>query len=293
MHIYITGITGTIGTELTKICLENGHNVSGISRDEFKQHHFKYKNDVDLYIGNICDYEDVLDSMNNVDLVIHTAAMKHVEKMQEFPRRSIETNIYGTQNVLRAAKSKGFPKVTFLSTDKAVYPINVYGHCKAIAEHLVMQTNTNAVVRYGNVLNSRGSVLTTFKNTLKEQGKCFITHPAMTRFFIKIEDAANFVYSVATSPDKTGLHVPKMKACKILDLAKAVNRVIYGESDRIYEIIGMRPGEKINECLKGRYEDVNGDYTNLPTSSKGDVYSDSVESFTDEELDELVASELL
>ncbi len=252
MKILITGITGTIGTELTKR-LKSVHEIVGLSRDELKQSKFPYKNDVTLRLGDIRDPMAVLQASKGCDLIIHTAALKHVDLMELNPYESIKTNIHGTENILNAQVMNRVPRVTMLSTDKAVYPINVYGHSKAISEKLVMKASpNNQIVRYGNVLNSRGSVISIFKKQLEEEGICKITDDKMTRFWIKIEDAATLVLKTVHSKEG-GIYVPEMKASKITLLADAILSEMNGESCKAKtEIVGMRPGEKINECLKSR-----------------------------------------
>jgi UDP-glucose 4-epimerase len=286
MRILITGITGTIGTELTK-SLKDTHELVGLSRDELKQSRFLYKNEVDMRLGDVRDSATVLDASRGCDLIIHAAALKHVDLMEMNPLESIKTNIYGTENILNAQHINNVERVTMLSTDKAVYPINVYGHSKAISEKLVLKkSKNNQVVRYGNVLNSRGSVISLFKKQLEEEGLCKITDDRMTRFWIKIEDAAKLVLNAIHS-NEGGIFVPEMKASKITLLADAVLSEMHGMNcEARTKFIGMRPGEKINECLKSRYETVIGN------SSTYDVYSDRVPQYSLKEMREMIKDEL-
>jgi UDP-glucose 4-epimerase len=282
MKILITGITGTIGTELTKN-LVGKHELVGLSRDELKQSKFLYKNDVEMRLGDIRDLQSVVQASKGCSLIIHTAALKHVDLMELNPLESIKTNIVGTNNILQAQEYNGVGRVTMLSTDKAVYPINVYGYSKGVSERLVTGASRhNQVVRYGNVLNSRGSVVSIFKKQLKENGVYNITHPMMTRFWIKIEDATNLILNVIESSGG-GVHVPEMKGSRVSLLADA----IYSEMQEVdceakYNVTGLRPGEKINECLKSRYEVVSGN------DCATDVYSDSVSQYSLQEMRSLV-----
>lgn len=290
MKILITGATGTIGTELTNLFLKDGHEVVGLSRDEFKQHHWPFKNKAQLFIGDIRSLDDCVQASAGCDLIIHTAALKHVDKMELNPTQSVQTNIIGTYNLVKARKLNRVDRITLLSTDKAVYPINVYGNSKAIAERFVLQ-DEGMVIRYGNVLGSRGSVIETFSKALKESNVVPITHMAMTRFFITINRAANFINEIGSDlTAQPGLYVPYMKACLITDLAKAVARNLgpmAPQDDIDFRVTGMRPGEKINECLFSRYEKKLGYYENF----KGDLYSDTADQMGQSELDMLVNGE--
>lgn len=286
MKILITGITGTIGTKLCEMLLKDGHEVVGLSRDEFKQHKFPYKNDVKLYIDNLREPMYLNDAAKGCCHIIHTAALKHVDLMEKFPLSCIQTNIIGTQNVLNAQMANDVPKVTLLSTDKAVYPINVYGMSKGIAERLVLQNPNNAVVRYGNVLNSRGSVIPMFAEQIKKGGPVKITDLRMTRFWIKIEDAAQFILDSIYEGIK-GLCVPEMKGARVVSLVEAIADVL-GVRYPEFEVVGIRPGEKINECLLTRTELVG----QRGSGRHGDIYSDNCPEFYPDELIEMVRGEL-
>ena len=287
MRILITGITGTIGTALSSLLLGEGHEIVGLSRDEFKQHHWPLKDRVKLYIGDVSNLDDCFLAGRGCDLIIHTAALKHVDKMELNPLQAIRTNIVGTSNLVKMRKGLNIDRLVLLSTDKAVYPINVYGNTKAIAERLVLQ-DEGMVIRYGNVINSRGSVIETFSKQAEKGAQVTITNSLMTRFFITIQEVASFIANLATDLTvESGLYIPPMKACYITDLAKAVYEVINPDKTPEFISIGMRPGEKINECLLGRYEDVKGYYHDC----KGDLYSDRVERFSRDELFEIITGE--
>lgn len=286
MRILITGITGTIGTVLTRKLLMSGNEIVGLSRDELKQTQFHYKKDVDLRLGDVRSLDSVVRASRNCDLIIHTAALKHVDMMEKSPHECIETNVLGTENVYFAQEINDIKRVCALSTDKAVYPINVYGNSKAMAEKIILQNTNNQIVRYGNVINSRGSVLALFQDQIQTLGYCKLTSDKMTRFWMKIEDAAQLIIS-SLSNIYGGIFVPKMKACPVTLLADAVLSEIEGEDTVCpYKVIGMRPGEKINECLKSRYETVNG------IDDAYDVYSDRVPQYSLKEMKELIRDEL-
>lgn len=247
MKILITGITGTLGTEITKILLGENHDVIGYSRDEQKQRVFPYKDKCTMYLGDVRDKDRLLEASRGVDLVFHFAALKCVDSLEENPEESVATNIIGTQNVLYAQRINEIPKVCFASTDKAVSPINVYGMSKGISERLVLRNPNNVVCRYGNVIGSRGSVIPMFEKTLKEQQLVNITSTEMTRFWIKIEDAADFVFHSGLT--KVGLQIPFMKASSIVRVANAVANKVGVDPYRILHV-GIRPGEKLHESLE-------------------------------------------
>lgn len=249
MNILITGITGTIGTELARQLLEEGHTLRGLSRDEFKQSKFEYKNHVEMFLGDIRNINTVENSMRGIDTVIHTAALKHVDLMEKNINECIYTNVIGTENIILTQRKLGTRKIVFTSTDKACYPVNVYGNSKSIGEKLILSNNrNNIVVRYGNVLNSRGSIIGIFKEQLLKHKKIKITHEDMTRFWIKIEDAARYIIKM-TKSECHGLAIPELKAASVVDLAKVIFHNICPGEALPFEIIGLRPGEKIHECL--------------------------------------------
>ena len=274
MKVFITGIVGTLGSEITRQLLDKRkHQIFGYSRDEFKQQKFIYKDNVTLILGDVRNRDRLLEATRGMDIIFHFAALKHVDVLEKNPEECIETNILGTENVLHAQRINKIPRVVLSSTDKAAYPINVYGLCKALSERLVLRNKDNIVVRYGNVAASRGSVIESFVKTLREERTIYLTDARMSRFLIRIEDAARFV--IESSEDfYGGLKIPQMKAAKMLDVADAVNQILGG---KVYSIVtkGSRPGEKLSECLKTDYEDAL-------------VTSDTCEQFTSQELIELL-----
>lgn len=257
MNIFITGITGTLGQAVMKDLLQDEKfHVYGYSRDEKKQSEIPPHERLTLILGDVRHESRLLESTRNMDLILHFAALKRVDALESNPEESIETNIIGTMNVLHAQRMNKIPRVVLSSTDKACKPINVYGNCKALSEKLVLRNPKNVVVRYGNVLASRGSAVLGFIEGISSKGQINLTHKDMTRYFIRIEDAAAFVIDSAFRADG-GLRIhEKMKACKITDLVSVIADAI-GSKYSIKDI-GMRPGEKIHEDLFHEYERAQG-----------------------------------
>ena len=255
--VMITGGTGSFGKKFTEILLKKykPKKVIIYSRDEFKQFEMSkvFNNSCMRYfIGDVRDKDRLLRAMEGVDYVVHAAALKHVPVAEYNPMEAIKTNILGANNVIDAALEVGVKKVVALSTDKAVNPINLYGATKLAADKLFIAANNIkgsrdikfSVVRYGNVMASRGSVIPLFiKLTEEGRKKLPITHPDMTRFWVTLEGAVNFVIMAFGTMQGGEIFVPKIPSMKITDLAKAIN------PDAEFEIIGIRPGEKLHETL--------------------------------------------
>jgi len=240
MKILITGGTGSLGHKLVPHFLDQSYEVTVLSRCEDKQSRMKQDYpSVEFILGDIRDYNTCLKACKGQDIVIHAAALKRIEMGEEHPWEHIMTNIVGTQNMVEASKSRGVLQFVFISTDKACEPINVYGMCKAISERLVTIAGYNCV-RYGNVNDSRGSVLPFWRNR-RDSGKTIpVTNPDMTRFLIEFEEGIDLI-ELALSGEMCGdIYIPKLSAAKIGDMAK-----LFGE----VEIIGERPGEKLREVL--------------------------------------------
>ena len=256
--ILITGGTGTFAHEITKIILSNYKPKKLIifSRDEFKQYNMKqifsekkYKN-IRFFIGDVRDYDRLLTSFKDVNVIFHAAAMKQVDTVEYNPFEAIKTNIYGTENVIKAAIMNKVEKVIGVSTDKCVSPTNLYGATKLCLEKLIIHGNIMAgeqntifsVLRYGNVINSRGSVVPLFMKQKDEE--CFtITDPNMTRFTLTINQAINFVLNSASKMIGGEIFIPKLPSYDILQLTRVIN------PDIDVKIIGIRPGEKIHESM--------------------------------------------
>jgi len=260
--ILITGGTGSFGKKCTEIILNNykPKRLIIFSRDELKQYEMKQVfNEKDYpcmryFIGDIRDKDRLYRAFHGVDYVIHAAALKQVPALEYNPFEAIETNIIGAQNIIDAAIDREVKKVIFISTDKAVNPINLYGATKLCAEKLFVAGNSYArgitrfsVVRYGNVIGSRGSVIPFFLN-YRQNGKLPITDLRMTRFWITLEQGVNFVLSCLEKMHGGEIFIPKLPSMKITDLAKAIC------PNCKLEIIGIRPGEKINEVLISKDE---------------------------------------
>jgi UDP-N-acetylglucosamine 4,6-dehydratase len=252
MKYLITGITGTLGQAVMKLLLEDGHSVVGLSRDEMKQRALPTHSRLKLFLGDVRDERRVVEVSEDVDQIFHFAALKCVDSLESQPMEAIETNVIGTRSVLAAQWVNQIDRVILSSTDKAAYPINVYGNTKALAEKLVLQNKRNVVCRYGNVLASRGSVIPMFVKSIQEQNCAYITHESMTRFFIRIEDAAAFVYS-KSQEIFGGLKVPEMKATYMTHIAETIGRLL-GKPTISMQCIGVRPGEKLHECLSMEHE---------------------------------------
>lgn len=274
MRFLITGISGTLGQAVSNLLLEDPRNeVIGMSRDENKQSSLPKQKRLTLYLGDVRDRRRVLEASRHVDLIFHFAALKHVDILEANPEEGIATNIDGTANILHAQRIHGIPRVILSATDKGAYPINLYGMCKGIAERLTLRNSNNIVCRYGNVIASRGSAIPLFVNTLKKENTVYLTDPNMTRFWITIEDASRFVASQAGLKDG-GLKIPPMKAAPLHLVAETVAEILEIPSYQT-KYIGMRPGEKIHECLRTDYE---GEA----------VHSHSAPQFTPQELKEIL-----
>jgi len=256
-NILITGGTGSFGKKYTKTILDkfNPNKLIIFSRDELKQFEMSqiYNQDCMRYfIGDVRDPDRLKQAMNGVDFVIHAAALKHVPIAEYNPMECIKTNINGAQNVIEAAIANDVEKVIALSTDKAANPINLYGATKLASDKLFVAANNLAggyktrfsVVRYGNVVGSRGSVIHTFKKMIaSKKDKIPITDKKMTRFWITLQQGVDFVLKNFTRMQGGELFVPKIPSIRIVDLAKAM------APEKETEIIGIRPGEKIDEIM--------------------------------------------
>jgi len=254
--ILITGGTGSFGKRFTEIVLRE-HNpkmVRIFSRGEFLQlqmrQQFNNNPRLRFFIGDVRDRDRLYRAMNGVDIVVHATALKQIPTCEYNPVEAVKTNIDGAINVIDAAIDNKVKKVVAISTDKAVYPVSLYGATKLVAEKLFVQGNTYtggcrtmfSVVRYGNVVGSRGSVVPLFLEQRK-MGKITITDERMTRFWITLDQGVRFVIDCIERMKGGEIFVPKIPSMRIVDLVQ----VIAPEAER--EVIGIRPGEKIHECL--------------------------------------------
>ena len=259
--ILVTGGTGSFGKAIIKKIFKcsKPKKVIVFSRDELKQ--FEMSNEVGLvgntklryFIGDVRDLTRVKLALREVDIVIHAAALKQILTAEYNPIEAIKTNIIGAQNIIEASLDSTVQKVIALSTDKAVDPINLYGATKLAADKLFIAANNLvgkkklhfSVVRYGNVVGSRGSVLPFFKKLIDEKSNFLpITDKKMTRFFITLNQATAFVINSLNLMSGGEIFVPKTPSAKIIDLALALKK----ENQKI-KITGIRPGEKLHEIL--------------------------------------------
>lgn len=252
--ILITGGTGSFGKKFVKSVLKlNIKKIIIFSRDELKQYEMaqEYTDPrVRFFIGDVRDKDRLYRAFDGVDIVIHAAALKHVGACEYNPFEAVKTNIHGAQNIVDAAIDRGVSRVIALSTDKACSPINLYGATKLVSDKLFVAANSYvgdkntrfSVVRYGNVVGSRGSVVPFFKK-MADTGKLPITDERMTRFWITLEQGVQFVIDSLGRMNGGEIFVPKIPSMKVLDLAKAI------APKAEIEIVGIRPGEKLHEAM--------------------------------------------
>lgn len=255
--IMITGGTGSFGKQYTKTLLERyqPHKIIIYSRDELKQFEMQQEFNAPCmryFIGDVRNKERLMQAMQGVDYVIHAAALKQVPAAEYNPTECIRTNIHGAENVIHAALGNDVEKVIALSTDKAANPINLYGATKLASDKLFVAANNMAgghrtrfsVVRYGNVVGSRGSVVPFFKNLIEKNAKTLpITDTKMTRFWITLQQGVDFVLKNFQRMHGGEIFVPKIPSVKIVDLAIAMAPSLQ------QEVIGIRPGEKVHEIM--------------------------------------------
>ena len=258
--ILITGGTGSLGIALTRRLLEsNVDTVRIFSRNESKQIDMESKFDdgrIRYLLGDIRDYKRLVRAVEDIDIVFHAAALKHVPKIEYNPFEAIKTNVIGSQNLIDACLEANVKKVICIGTDKSVSPLNTYGATKLLMEKLFVTANNYLdpkkhatkfiAVRYGNVLGSSGSVVPKFIEQIKNKKKITITDNQMTRFSITMDEALDFILKAAEYGQGSEIFVPKIRAYTIFDIRKALTEILgdYGE-----EIVGIRPGEKMHETL--------------------------------------------
>jgi len=256
--ILITGGTGSFGYRYVSTLLKQ-YSLKRLviySRDELKQYEMAMKfqgheNVMRFFIGDVRDASRLKEAARGIDIIIHAAAIKHVPIAEYNPMECIKTNIHGAENVIQAALDNNVEHVMALSTDKAANPINLYGATKLASDKLFIAANNMsggrtkfAVVRYGNVVGSRGSVVPFFKSLIEEDVDSLpITHEDMTRFWITLQQGVNFVLKCIERMDGGEIFVPKIPSVRIVDLAKAM------APDLSIKIVGIRPGEKLHEVM--------------------------------------------
>ncbi len=255
--ILITGGTGSFGKRFSAYLINNfsPKKVIIYSRDELKQFEMQQEFDAPcmrFFIGDVRDKARLKSAMRDVDFVVHAAALKQVPAAEYNPNECIKTNINGAQNVIDAAISCDVKRVIALSTDKAANPVNLYGATKLASDKLFVAANNIAgargprfaVVRYGNVVGSRGSVVPFFRKLI-EQGKTVmpVTHAEMTRFWITLDEGVEFVIKNFNRMQGGEIFVPKIPSIRIVDLVESIS------GNRNYELVGIRPGEKLHEVM--------------------------------------------
>lgn len=285
--VLVTGGTGSFGTTMVQRLLQTDiEEVRVLSRDEAKQDAMRRKladGRVKFHVGDVRDSKSVEDVMEGVRHVFHAAALKQVPSCEFFPQQAVQTNVNGTDNVIRAAERAGVQSVVCLSTDKAVYPINAMGISKAMMEKVAQAHARNrkasgttvSVTRYGNVMYSRGSVIPVFVQQIKQGRALTITDPKMTRFLMSLEESVDLVQYAFDHAEPGDLFVYKAPAATVEDLARAIAS-LFGVDDPEIKMIGTRHGEKVYESLLSREElqraDDHGDYFRVPLDARSLEY---------------------
>lgn len=322
--ILIIGGTGTIGSNLARTLLKADISVIRIlSRDEFKQYNmeqeFRDKKNIRFLLGDVRDYGRINRAMEDIDIVFHAAALKHVPACEYNPFEAVKTNVIGTQNVIEAAIQNNIERVIFTSTDKTISPTNTYGATKLLAERLISSADyykgshrtVFAAVRFGNVMGSRGSVIPLFKKQILESGEITVTDPEMSRFMMTLTQAASLTLEACKRAKGGEIFVLKMPVINLKDLAE----VIIEEVSKKYNIkrdtvkiteIGLRPGEKMYEELMTYeeskyaiefnnmfavppiYNDTEHGYSDGKKAEKKSYSSEDVEAITKEQIRQLV-----
>jgi UDP-N-acetylglucosamine 4,6-dehydratase len=255
--VLITGGTGSFGTKFVETCLarHNPRRLIVYSRDEYKQFVMAQRvtdDRVRFFIGDVRDQDRLKMAMRGVDVVVHAAALKQVPTAEYNPMECVKTNIMGAENVVAASIAAGVKRVVALSTDKACNPINLYGATKLASDKIFVASNSLsgaggtrfAIVRYGNVVGSRGSVIPFFKDLIEKGADHLpITDERMTRFWITLEQGVHFVLTSLEMMEGGELFVPKIPSMRIVDLAKVMAPSLP------HKIVGIRPGEKLHEVM--------------------------------------------
>ena len=321
--VLITGGTGSLGTALTKRLLKtNVDTVRIFSRDEWKQVQMESKIDdgrLRFLIGDVRDKERLSRALEDVDIVIHAAALKQMPVAEYNPFEAVKTNVVGTQNLIEACLDNQVESVLAIGTDKAVSPLNTYGATKLLMERLFVSANFYkgnhkikfVCVRYGNVMGSRGSVIPVFINQIKSGKDITVTDPNMTRFNITMNDALDLIFRALENGKGGEVFVPKLKAYKVGDIKDAITEILESKSET--KIISARPGEKIHESLIS-FDELSNTFENkqdyiiidkqiqewlskntslVQTTLKKQYSSDSVELITKDNLKELLVKEKL
>lgn len=280
LNYAIIGGTGTLGQALTQKIRKHlkPREIYCLSRCELKQEGIRSL--AKPVLCDITDYGQVIEALPHVDVCFHVAALKRVDRLESEVAQAINTNLMGTMNVVRACIEKQVPYMAFCTTDKAVEPINAYGMTKALAEKFIadmalkQDRTTFTTFRWGNVMGSRGSVLDYFVRCAKDKKPVNITATAMTRFWIDIDDAADFMLN---NYGKGGTLLPEMKSSTVMDVINAVFD-LYGAGLPELAVVGLRPGEKIHETIHA--------------DAWGRVTSQTCDKYTRAELERLITKHL-
>jgi len=318
--ILITGGTGSLGNMLVELISKHARprRIIVFSRDEYKQHvmsgKFAHVDAMRFFLGDVRDQQRLRRAFQGVDYIIHAAALKQVPAAEYNPFEFVHTNVLGAQNIIEAAIDVGVQKIVALSTDKAANPINLYGATKLCSDKLFIAGNSYsgghntrfAVVRYGNVVGSRGSVVPFFIER-RRTGVLPITHTEMTRFWITLEQGATLVLNGLRDMHGGELYVPKIPSMRITDLARLIG------PDCRHENVGIRPGEKLHEIMIGRedarntvdcgthfiiqpmlkfWENNGGPYAKLPRCAEGFAYTSDANDrwVSDDEMKQMIIS---
>jgi len=288
--LLISGGTGSFGNAVLRRFIDSDlHEIRILSRDEKKQDDLRkrYNNPkLKFYIGDVRDYQSVLNAVRGVDYIYHAAALKQVPSCEFHPLEAVKTNVLGTENVLEAAINCGVKRVVVLSTDKAVYPINAMGISKAMMEKVAVAKSRSSngtvinVTRYGNVMCSRGSVIPLFTHQIRAGQALTLTDPAMTRFMMTLDDAVDLVLFAFEHGQPGEIFVQKAPAATIEVLAQALTGLL-GVPNHPINVIGTRHGEKLYEVLLSREEMVSaedlGGYFRVPPDLRDLNYGKYVE----------------
>jgi len=262
--ILITGGTGSFGGYFVNYLLDKGFKeIRVFSRDEMKQEQMRQRlnnSRIKFYIGDIRDRASVDDAMIGVDYIFHAAALKQVPSCEFFPMQAMQTNVIGSQNVIASAIQNGVNRVVSLSTDKAVYPVNALGNTKALMERMIQSKARSipdgktilTLVRYGNMLFTRGSVIPIFMKQIREQRPLTLTAPEMSRFWLPLRETVELVNFALENGEQGDIFVRKAASCTLGDIAEALKKIFKSKS--AIKIIGMRHGEKMHETLASKEE---------------------------------------
>ncbi len=262
--VLITGGTGSFGNQMVQHLLKKDcGEIRIFSRDETKQDAMRVdlnNRHLKFFLGDIRDRESLDEAMKGVDLVFHAAALKQVPSCEFFPMEAVKTNVVGSRNVINSAVHHGVRSLVFLSTDKAVYPVNTMGMSKALMEKVAQAASRElkpedtviTCVRYGNVIHSRGSVVPLFIKQIREGKPLTVTEPTMTRFLMTLENATELVEFAFTHGRQGDLFIRKAPASDLDTLVKAIKRLF--KADNPVEVIGMRHSEKMHETLANQDE---------------------------------------